>query len=318
MLEKIFSIKNYSDTHKILLLAGIKIKFPKPEAKKLLKNLPYNKFKKINKDISSLPPAIGQFRDLQLANLALLLELDFVCKTQHVTYWLDFGTLLGAVRHQGFIPWDDDIDIGMLRNDYESFVEIFNKSCRDKDIFASYSKCTNKPCQVIIKIQHKKCPHIFVDIFPYDFYSEALSRHEQYKKTLEIKNLRKLIEKKYRKEDKTEDIKKIIDLHSNFTPQTSYNKPDLHWGIEYNHHWRNWFSNYDYIFPLKEIVFENILFPCINNSDEYLKKVYGNYMQYPKKFGYGHNMFAKLSIDEENIIKELRSRSEKSFNLRNV
>ena len=82
-------------------------------------------------------------------------------------------------------------------------------------------------------------------------------------------------------------------------------KSNLAWGVDFNHHWKNWFSRYEDIFPLQEIMFENIAFPCINNIEGYLQKVYGNYMSYPKKLGYGHSMFAKLSEEEKAVIKSL-------------
>ena len=57
--------------------------------------------------------------------LSILLEFDALCKEYGFTYWLDHGTLLGAVRHEGFIPWDDDLDVTMPRDDYEKFFFVF-------------------------------------------------------------------------------------------------------------------------------------------------------------------------------------------------
>ena len=56
--------------------------------------------------------------DMKEIQLELMDELDRVCREQGITYFLAYGSLLGAVRHGGFIPWDDDIDVGMLRPDY--------------------------------------------------------------------------------------------------------------------------------------------------------------------------------------------------------
>ena len=179
-LKKVFSITDttYRTEYRIL---GIKIAIAKPEYQKKRKENPYYYYKKNNVDITTIPPATGQLRDIQLANLALLKELDYVCKQNGLKYWLDFGTLLGAVRHKGFIPWDDDIDTGMLREDYEKVIDAFNKSSRNPDIYAGYVRDKNN--NYIIKIQHKKCPYLFVDIFPYDWYGKQLSREEQYEIT---------------------------------------------------------------------------------------------------------------------------------------
>ena len=71
-------------------------------------------------------------RALQLKVLDILLAVDKVCREHHLRYYIMAGTLIGAVRHKGFIPWDDDLDIGMPRKDYEIFME------KSKDLLPDY------------------------------------------------------------------------------------------------------------------------------------------------------------------------------------
>ena len=77
---------------------------------------------------------IQEFRQIQLGILSAVAEF---CDRNGISYWIDSGTLLGAIRHKGYIPWDDDIDIGMLRPDYEKFSRLFN-AANDRYRFCAY------------------------------------------------------------------------------------------------------------------------------------------------------------------------------------
>lgn len=71
-------------------------------------------------------------RRMQLIELGILKDVDRVCREHGIVYWLDSGSALGAARHEGFIPWDDDIDIGMMRDDYERFLSIASVALGDR------------------------------------------------------------------------------------------------------------------------------------------------------------------------------------------
>ena len=308
ILKQTFNIID-EDTKIKLVIFGIQITIPSSSSTKKLKESPYLDYKKNNIEITKLPKAEGQVRDLQLADLALLKELDYVCKKNNLQYWLDGGSMLGAVRHNGFIPWDDDIDVGMLREDYEKLIEAFTKTSRNPDIYADFSKDeTSRAKQYYIKVQHKKCPHLFVDIFPLDTYGKVLTKVEQLSETVKIKAQRnKCLKFSYPKPMSDNELLTRINLLRDriLAKGNKEEHSDFVWGVEFSHIWKNWFSAYDVIFPLKTIEFEGLTVPCINNPDAYLTRLYGKYMGYPKKIGYGHNAYADLSEEEKQIIKTL-------------
>ena len=67
---------------------------------------------------------ITELEELHQIELDMLKEIDRICRRENIQYYLAGGTLLGAVRHKGFIPWDDDIDIAMARDEYERFLKV--------------------------------------------------------------------------------------------------------------------------------------------------------------------------------------------------
>ena len=68
-----------------------------------------------------------RIKQVQAANLKVLKAVDHICRKHGIHYLLDAGTLIGAVRHKGFIPWDDDVDIAFMRKDYEHFIKVAKK-----------------------------------------------------------------------------------------------------------------------------------------------------------------------------------------------
>lgn len=128
-------------------------------------------------DVLNDPNTLKKVQNVQLE---ILKEFDRICRKNNITYQLWAGTLLGAIRHEGFIPWDDDIDVAMLRSDYEKFISICNKELDDKyfiqtfktdpnsqSLFAKIKK--NGTIYRENRVKNTEMHHgIFIDIFPLD------------------------------------------------------------------------------------------------------------------------------------------------------
>ena len=126
----------------------------------------------------------NKHEQLKKAQLKIAKEIKRVCDKNGIKYFLDAGSMLGAVRHKGFIPWDDDMDIGMLDADYKRFLEIAPNELSDEFFVDNYynnmeyglvfSKVRMKDTIYKEKIGPKNAKHqeIFVDVFPYFSRSE--------------------------------------------------------------------------------------------------------------------------------------------------
>ena len=121
-------------------------------------------------------------RRAQLKQLSILEEIDRICRKHDIKYWLDGGTLLGAVRHGGFIPWDDDIDIAMTLDDSRRFAEIAPNELRSGLVLQTPE--TENTREPIMKVRDLNSFYVegnedfsldyskglFVDIFPFISY----------------------------------------------------------------------------------------------------------------------------------------------------
>ncbi len=121
-----------------------------------------------------------KMEDIQKVSLDILKFIADICEKEGFRYFLMYGTLIGAVRHNGYIPWDDDVDIMMPRSDYEKFLEyarthksrfgyyeIFNRQSR-KDYIYGITRVSDSRYE-IVKDDEKNCSMgIFIDIYPYD------------------------------------------------------------------------------------------------------------------------------------------------------
>lgn len=131
-------------------------------------------------------------KKLKETELNALLAIASTCRKANIPWWLDSGTCLGAVRHQGFIPWDDDIDIGMLREDYDRFIRVapevlpsgytLHTSRNTKGFAPLFAKVFVE--DTLFETRETKeaglCQGIFVDVFPYDnLHLDANQRKRQ-------------------------------------------------------------------------------------------------------------------------------------------
>ena len=221
-------------------------------------------------------------KNFQKRMLEILLEFDKLAKKHNLTYWLDHGTLLGAVRHKGFIPWDGDLDISMPRVDYEKFKTLknelpdwifFQSKENEPSLPIHYIKLRDKNSLYIDKweLNRKVNYHqgIFIDVFPINCIDKRYITIYKY-----LMNFSKLFSNRYIRIDFI--AKKLIKIMNKFY------KKDGNWcvsGGEYMHFVVN--ISKDLIFPLRELEFEGYKFPVPNDYDKYLKNIFGDYMKLP-------------------------------------
>lgn len=264
---------------------------------------------------------------VQCIELEIAKEVKRICDENDIKYFLDGGTLLGAVRHKGFIPWDDDFDIGMLREDYEKFLEIAPKVMDHKFFLQTpytdtkhglfFSKVRKLGTALIEKGGAKKQIHkeIWIDIFPYDSFPDEEKNQNHLKRKITLyrrlfyvkSNLRPWLEKK--------SFTKIVLCFLGYIPykfisffikrnrllaaakqyQTKYN--NCYTKFKYSQgssRCGKWLISTKSFLNFSSLAFEDTQFSVLNDYDSFLKAGYGNYMQLPPK---------ELRENQHNIIE---------------
>lgn len=249
-------------------------------------------------DITKIPPAHGRIRNIQNELTELMCEIDDICRKNNLKYWLDSGTLIGAYRHKGFIPWDADIDICMMREDYDKVLPLLKKYLKNSNFYIRERAVTCNNFQIRIITKNKL--EYGLDIFPVDEYPAQILTPELKEK---IKNkmlkAQKLFNKKYSQgkkfkqaffEQAKHDLIEYRDKYILDNNKSKVENPIIFFGIDFSLEGKYSFSMpNDYVFPLQELNFEGHKFYCPNKVEAYLNDKYnGHYMNFPK---YINNIF---------------------------
>lgn len=274
-----------------------------------------------------------QFRKMQLTELDMLVEFDRVCRKNNINYVLFGGSLLGAVRHKGYIPWDDDADIGMLREDYDFFKKVastmdqsicyFQDHDTDPEYRWGYGKL-RRTNTVYVRVgqEHLKCKTgIFVDVFPMDDVPQSVVG--QIVQDRKVYCLRKILWSEVAKKQTTglkkawytvlskipvnwvfKKYDKYAKKSKNSTPNhvrclafpatgTLYRKNPI--SVRYGMP-KNWFLE------RIEYIFEGKKFYSSKDYDTVLTYIYGDYMKLPPEDKREqHSPFSQIKFQDEEI-----------------
>lgn len=260
---------------------------------------------------------------LKQKELEILRVVHAICKKYDLRYFLVCGTLIGAVRHKGFIPWDDDIDIAMLRNDFERFLEVAQEELGDQ-YFLQTTK-TDRWSMPIVKVRmngtvfqdakssNTKCHHgIFIDIFPLDKVKNPQSVSFRMRAKT-IKALSMIFNCKYGFGDQNarSPVKQFLGkLISFFLPaglietlryrlMTWDRKTEAEYVTSYASNYsvyKQLFTEDSYI-PPKELEYEGDFFMVPGQYEKILTQLFGDYMQLPpEKERFSKHIVSKIEF----------------------
>lgn len=239
-------------------------------------------------DIAEMPPAHGAARDVQLAGLVLLREVMRISDAEGFHPWTIAGTLLGMVRQKGrFIPWDDDVDLGIIREEYVKFVEVFNAKARPG--FSARYRYHRKWCQ--IKISHVDLPEdVTMSLLPFDRYVRPLpTLQEKHDLFLRVKAEQARLDRELPADISDADHQAAFDdsrirvLNGGMPSAPAEEHPAIYRSVEFSV--AGWVKetayDYDDIFPLRRGVFEGVEINTPNDAEMAAILNYGDYADWP-------------------------------------
>ena len=250
-----------------------------------------------------------EMKKLWALQIDLIQQVKKIADRHNLTFFAMFGTAIGAVRHNGFIPWDDDIDIAFKRDEYNAFLKYAQEELEepyflqipttDKYFYRPFASLRNSNATCIAKgDQASKCNNgAIIHIFPLDGYKDdkRVKRYmkiEGYRNNMAIRRVCKLRGKDFWKQlvyNITtpfllwENNEKHYLKHEAFCTEISKNKPELI-GVQYTHFSKNYprlMWDKCYFDSAVMVPFEYFEIPVPVGNHEILTKVYGDYMQLP-------------------------------------
>ena len=244
--------------------------------------------------------------DIHVIQLEMLEKIDHFLNENHLNYFLCAGTLLGAIRHHGFIPWDDDVDIAMPRLDYNKLLSILSDRKiegirllnyhKDTDYRLPFAKFIDESTVLKETGTYDQKLGVYIDVFPVDIIPEK--KHVQkklirkcrfnfYMLYLQLQdkrkpfNLRQLINEVILKPvAKRKSFKYYSEIIDTYAQSAADSASDTYCILAHSILAKNDFEK-DELFPTKLIPFGDLMLPVPNQSDMYLKKLYGDYMTPP-------------------------------------
>lgn len=261
-------------------------------------------------DIRYMKPAKGALRERQLDVVKTSAEFLSVISDLGITPFLDNGSLLGYVRHNGFIPWDDDIDFGLMREEYEKLKsycmtymyteeEFADRTKSDKKVKAGLENfywSHNGGDEFNIYTYSSKGRKVAVDFLPLDYYAENYSFDEL--KRFVIKVREQLNNFIFNNEKRIACFQAALKENSDNIVKESNN---IYFGIDnltiMYRYYNGTYIPRDLLFPLKKAVFEGETFWIPNRPEEFLEHEYGNIWEFPNDVGIPKHV--QISEDDE-------------------